>query len=69
MNAKSIINIRNQLGISQEEFARLLDVSFATVNRWENGKCKPSRMAQKSINTFCEKNGITVFKEGDPDAN
>ena len=29
--------------------ARNLGVSFATVNRWENGKTKPSRLAQDKI--------------------
>lgn len=25
--------------MTQEEFAKLLDISFATLNRWENGRC------------------------------
>jgi predicted ATPase/DNA-binding NarL/FixJ family response regulator/DNA-binding XRE family transcriptional regulator len=29
--------LRDRLGVSQEQLARLLDVSFATVNRWEGG--------------------------------
>ena len=37
--------IRRRLGLSQEELARLLNVSCATVNRWEQGKNKPSRLA------------------------
>jgi predicted ATPase/DNA-binding CsgD family transcriptional regulator len=32
---------RLALGLSQEEFARRLGVSFATVNRWERGRSKP----------------------------
>lgn len=47
-------SIRNILEISQEDFARELHVSFATVNRWENGKSKPSKMAQKLIFDFCK---------------
>jgi type I restriction enzyme M protein len=34
---------RDQLGISQEELASRLGVSFATVNRWEGGKAKPQK--------------------------
>ena len=41
--------IRQLHGWSQEDLARELGVSFATVNRWENGKTKPSRLAQDKI--------------------
>lgn len=33
--------IRKKTGLSQEDLGRLLDVSFSTVNRWENGKQSP----------------------------
>lgn len=35
--------IRLQLNMSQEMLARELGVSFATVNRWENARTKPSK--------------------------
>lgn len=34
--------IRNRLGLSQEQMARLLGVSFASVNRWEGGHSSPT---------------------------
>lgn len=40
--------LRRQHGWSQEDLARELGVSFSTVNRWENGKAKPSRLAKKT---------------------
>jgi hypothetical protein len=43
MESEQIKTIRNQLGMSQQAFAAALGVSFATVNRWENGKAKPQR--------------------------
>lgn len=43
---------REKLGISQESLARELGVSFATVNRWERGHSKPSRIAQTQIEVF-----------------
>ena len=43
MKAEEIKNTRIRLGYSQQEFASLLGVSFATVNRWENGKAKPQK--------------------------
>lgn len=45
-----IRKIRNQFRMSQEQLARALNVSFPTVNRWENGKAKPSPMARKALN-------------------
>jgi len=47
--------VRRQLGISQEDLARELGVSFATVNRWENGKTKPSKMAKTVWKQFCQR--------------
>ena len=38
--------VRKALNLSQEELAHALGVSFATVNRWENGKTNPSKLAQ-----------------------
>lgn len=50
-----IKEVRRQLSISQEDLARELGVSYATVNRWENGQAKPSRLARAQLNAFCER--------------
>lgn len=47
--------VRRQLAISQEDLARELGVSYATVNRWENGQAKPSKLARAQLNAFCER--------------
>jgi len=47
--------VRNQLGLSQEELAHKLGVSFSTINRWENTKTKPSKLALTQFNSLCEK--------------
>ena len=47
--AEELKKLRQQQGGSQEDLARKIGVSFATVNRWENGKTKPSRLAQEKI--------------------
>jgi len=47
--------IRKQLALTQEELARELGVSYATVNRWENGQSKPSKLAKAQFDTFCAK--------------
>ena len=33
--------LRKRLGLTQEEFAHAVAVTFSTVNRWENGHAKP----------------------------
>ncbi|MCM1395060.1 MAG: helix-turn-helix transcriptional regulator [Corallococcus sp.] len=38
--------------------ARKLDVSFATINRWENGKALPQKLTLYRFEKFCEENGI-----------
>ncbi|MBW2302237.1 MAG: helix-turn-helix transcriptional regulator, partial [Deltaproteobacteria bacterium] len=47
--------VRRQLGISQEELAHELGVSFATINRWENGKTTPFKLARAQFDAFCKK--------------
>lgn len=44
MTPEEIQAIRKMYGISQERFAALLGTTVVTVNRWENGKTKPSRL-------------------------
>ena len=41
--------LRARLGLSQEQLARRLSVSFATVNRWETGRSQPSARARAAI--------------------
>lgn len=45
MDGVEIRALRKQMGLTQEEFAHQIGVTFATVNRWENGKSEPSRLA------------------------
>ena len=51
-----IKEVRRQLGISQEELAQELGVSFSTINRWENSKTTPSKLAYKQFTAFCTTN-------------
>jgi transcriptional regulator with XRE-family HTH domain len=37
-----LLGLRTALGVSQEGMARLLGVSFASVNRWEGGHSSPT---------------------------
>ena len=60
--------IRRQFPLSQEDLARLLGVSYATVNRWENGLSKPSKLAKAQLERFCKKmtgQGKLTLPEGE----
>ena len=71
------------MGLSQESFAEVLGVSFATVNRWENAKAVPQKGRIAQIRTLMAKKnperdqvlarslnevGPTLNFEGDPEA-
>jgi len=48
-----IKELRKSLGFTQEAMADRLQVSFTSINRWENGQTKPSKLAtfHKSADT------------------
>jgi len=52
MTPIEIKQVRNDLGLSQEEFARALNVSYTTVNRWENGKAQPTGPVVQLLSAF-----------------
>ena len=52
--------IRNELEITQEELAQAVHVSFSTVNRWENKKTVPNRIARVVLVDFFEKRKVSL---------
>ena len=52
--------VRKKLYLSQQMMAQELGVAFATVDRWESGRCHPNYKAQKAFAEFCKANGIEV---------
>ena len=50
--ARLLKKVRADLSLSQEDLARQLNVSFATVNRWENNQVKPSKLARIQFESF-----------------
>ncbi len=56
-SANLILELRQRLNLTQEQFAARLGVTFPTVNRWENRRAKPSRLALQSLRGLLEQMG------------
>jgi len=55
-----IRRLRDRLGVSQPVFARYLNTSESTVEKWERGDKKPSGMALKLL-SIVAKHGLNVL--------
>ena len=40
-----VISVRKKLNLSQKQLASAINVSYSTINRWENGHVVPSNLA------------------------
>lgn len=58
--SQHIRRIRQQLGMTQEEFAHALGITVGTVNRWENGRFRPSKLARATILDFAKRHGVQL---------
>lgn len=58
--SEAIKKLRNKLILTQTEFSKILGISFATVNRWEKGKFKPTIKLKRKLAPYFEKYGIEV---------
>jgi putative transcriptional regulator len=47
--SKFVKEVRGKLALTQEKFAEKIGVTFATINRWENGKTTPSPLGLKQV--------------------
>ena len=56
-----IKKIRSHMDMNQTEFAEKLNVTFATVNRWENGRAVPNKLAQDKIYDLCKEHNVPVY--------
>lgn len=56
--SEQIRELRTKLNISQEELASRLNVSFATVNRWEGGKVQPQKAQLDAFNSLFDEAGM-----------
>jgi transcriptional regulator with XRE-family HTH domain len=57
-----IKTIRSAVNMNQEQFAAVLGTTPLSINRWENGKTLPNRMAQTNLYNFCLENNISLYQ-------
>ena len=53
-----ILEIRKWLHVSQEDLAKMIGISYATVNRWENGHSQPNKAAQLRLYDICKERNV-----------
>lgn len=58
---KLIMNIRTSVKYSQKELAEALSVTFASINKWENARAVPNKLAQIKLYEFCKEKNINIF--------
>ncbi|MCL2569978.1 MAG: helix-turn-helix domain-containing protein [Firmicutes bacterium] len=61
--AKTILGIRNEAGLTQEEFAEKLHVTRQAVSRWENGETTPTLDSIKLMVNEFNVDANIFFKE------
>lgn len=55
-----LVYARAKLNLSQEALARELNVSFATINRWEKGHTNPSKRYEILFEDFCKSKKLVI---------
>lgn len=56
----TIRRLRKALALTQEELAHEIGVTVSTVNRWENGKAEPLRIARRQLTALAARAGIAL---------
>ena len=57
---RMILRLRAKLNLSQEGLAKLIDVSLASVSRWERGEHEPTAIAKIKLEDLFKGNNIEV---------
>jgi predicted ATPase/DNA-binding CsgD family transcriptional regulator len=63
--AARLRTLRSNLGLSQEQLARRLGVSFATVNRWESGR---TGLSDRALAALAELEATAAARPAEPDS-
>lgn len=62
--AALVRSLREHLGLTQEQFAHQLGVSFSTINVWENGKRDPLPFLRRRLLEMAKEAGVTSDTDG-----
>ena len=52
--------VRRKMLLTQTEFAKYMEVSFATINRWESGEYEPTMKMKRKLAPLFEQYKIEV---------
>ena len=55
---EAVLKLRSERRISQRQLAEELNVSFTSVNRWENGRTMPNKMTVLVIRQYSADHGL-----------
>lgn len=58
--SKTIKELRRKLFMTQEEFAKVLGVSYASINRWENGAHEPTMKIKRKLRSLFNEYDIKI---------
>ncbi|MBR1817404.1 MAG: helix-turn-helix transcriptional regulator [Bacilli bacterium] len=58
--ALAIKTLRKKMSLSQEEFAKVLGVSFSSINRWENGRHEPTIIIKRKLKSLFREYDVKV---------
>ena len=62
--SERVKNVREVRGLTQAQFAELIGVSYATVNRWENRQTRPNNLAWSRLLEF--ENSLDSYTTREP---
>lgn len=60
LDKEYVRKLREAMHMTQEQFAHALGITVGTVNRWENGRFRPSKLARGVLMNFALCNGVVV---------
>lgn len=58
--SKILKTLRESMMLTQTEMAKILNVSFASINRWENGHNVPAMRVKRKIKDLCVEYQIDI---------
>ena len=59
-NGQALLSLRAKNNVTQEELAKILNVTFATINWWENNRAIPTKIHMLQIKELCKKHKVTI---------